>query len=255
MRSALTRSRSDDCMSDLRLDELLAEELDEATERTTVDHLARCAACARRRDEIEASRAEFLRDPPPLRLAGRPAGSRRRAARWAAPVAGALALAAGAVVVVHGFPLASGPEAPVASAPDVRLKGGSRIGFYVSRNGSVSLGGPGERVAPGDALRFVYSATEPCYLAVLSVDGARKASVYFPQGPAAVRVDAGRDVPLPTSTVLDGTLGHEALYGVFCSTAIDLEPVRAALEARPDAPAFPDGCTVDRLTIDKAEAP
>jgi len=112
------------------------------------------------------------------------------------------------------------------------------------------MGSADERVQPGDALRFVYSATEPRYLAILSFDGARHASVYYPAGPTAEHVDPAVDGPLRSSTVLDATLGRETLYGVFGREPTPLEPLRAALEGTGKLPAL-EGCEVDAVSLRK----
>ncbi|KYF72960.1 DUF4384 domain-containing protein, partial [Sorangium cellulosum] len=169
--------------------------------------------------------------------------------RWLAPaVASALAAAAAALLFFRAAP---DPAGGAPESPGERIKGANRIGFYVKRGGSVQPGGAGERLHPGDAIQFTYSATEALYLVILSVDGASQASVYYPSGPVAARIEPGRDVLLPQSTVLDDTLGAERFYGLFCAEAVAVEPLRAALAAHPDAPPAPPGCDVDALTAEK----
>ena len=85
----------------------------------------------------------------------------------------------------------------------------------------------------------------PAFVAVLSLDPSGRASVYFPDGPRAVRVEPGVDVALPLATRLDGTVGEERVLGIFCDRPVELEPLRAALERRPE-PAAPAGCEVAR---------
>ena len=137
-------------------------------------------------------------------------------------------------------------------AEGTRTKGTSvKLGFYVKHGEHVRLGGPGERVSPGDALRFVYTTQNARHLAILSVDGARRASIYYPSGTTSAPVAAGDDIALPMSTVLDDTLGDETIFGVFCAESFAVEPLRAALEASPDqAPALA-GCVVEELTLRK----
>ena len=93
----------------------------------------------------------------------------------------------------------------------------------------------------GDSIEFVFTADRAGYLAIFSVDGAGKASIYFPTGPRAVPLQTGTARPVPLSTVLDGTLGHEQIYALHCDTAIELEPVRAALTRGTGAPPAPPG--------------
>jgi hypothetical protein len=127
-----------------------------------------------------------------------------------------------------------------------RTKGpGVGVAMYVLHGDAVRRAGPGEVVAPGDAVRFAVTTPEPGYAAVLSLDPAGRASIYFPEAPRASPVAAGVDVPLPIATRLDATVGEEHVVGLLCDRPVELEPVRAALEAGA-AGAIPDGCQVTR---------
>jgi hypothetical protein len=118
----------------------------------------------------------------------------------------------------------------------------------------VTRGGAIETVRPGDELRFTYSHPRGAYLALVNLD-ATAASVYFPSAASeAVRVPAGNDVALPFSVELDGQLGQERVYGVFCEEPFALEPVRAELESRGLPPTLP-GCQLDVITLVKVRAP
>jgi hypothetical protein len=97
-------------------------------------------------------------------------------------------------------------------------------------------------------------AREARYLAVLSVDGAKHASTYYPDSRLAARQEPGREAALPSSTVLDDTLGAETVYGVSCPRPFDVETLREALARAPNrAPAL-EGCDVDVIPLHK-EAP
>ncbi|XXT17552.1 DUF4384 domain-containing protein [Sorangium sp. So ce429] len=258
----MTPARPEGCLSELRLDELTVGQLDAAAAREARAHVAGCARCSARLSEIEAARDSFAASAPPLRLDRAPQDRAASAAsattkarpprRWLAPAsASALAAAAAALLFFRTFGAAPGPAGGAAESAGERIKGANGIGFYVKRGGSVQPGGAGERLHPGDAIQFTYSAAEARYLVILSVDGASQASVYYPSGPVAARIQPGRDVVLPQSTVLDDTLGTERIYGLFCAEAVAVEPLRAALAAHPDAPPAPPGCDVDALTAEK----
>jgi hypothetical protein len=257
MKSAFSRSRPEGCLSDLRLDQLLARELDAELERSTRAHLEGCAACAARLAAIEAERAAFLAAPPPLRRPTKGAApakaARRRGLVYLFPGVAAAVAAAAAVVFLLRVP----PKPPSESDadPGTRIKGGSRIGFYVKRGAAVAHGGPGEVVYPGDALQFTYSTQRASYLALVSVDGAGKASLYFPESAEAAPIEPGQDVALPISTVLDDTLGGETVVGLFCAAPIPLEPLRAAFEANAAAPPLPAGCQSSRISFVKKAKP
>ncbi|APR78999.1 Hypothetical protein A7982_04346 [Minicystis rosea] len=250
MQPVLTRTRPTTCLSDLRLDQLVAGELDATAEREARAHLEGCAICAARLVAIEAGRAAFLADPPPL-PAARPVANVRRLARWATPAAAVIAAAAAITMWIRGVP--TGGDA---SEPGTRIKGRPRVAFYVKHGAAVTPGASGEIVYPGDALQFTYTMPqEVAYFALISVDGAQKASVYYPSTPRAARIVGGRDAPLDASTVLDGVLGKETIYALFCAEPIELEPARAAFQAAPEGPPIPAGCEVDRVSFVKRAAP
>ena len=131
---------------------------------------------------------------------GRGRGTVTRTRRtWLAPAAGGLALAAAVLLAV----LPKGSE-----APGTRRKGGERIGFFVKRGEVVTRGQTGEHVRPGDSLRFTYTSSEPRHLAILSLDGAQHASVYFPSGGRAEPLPAGvRKVPTMTTSRISARAG------------------------------------------------
>jgi hypothetical protein len=222
--------RPEGCLSDLALDRRLAHELDAREEEAALAHIADCARCGDRFAELARQRDAFATDAPPLVV------SRNRS--WLAIGA---AFAAAAILLF--FVVFRGPS------DDTRTKGPeANIGFFVNHAGAVRRGGPEERVAPGDGLRFVVTTREPRYLALLSIDGARHASVYYPSSPEAALVGDG---PLPESTTLDDTLGDETIHALFCPRAFAVEPLRRALEAAPGVLPALDGCTLDSLHLRK----
>ena len=217
----MTSARSPECLSRLAVDQLHNGELDDRPEVQA--HRATCARCLARIDEHRRERAGF-------------ALPRRRPRRWLPGVA-AVTAAAAALAVWLAVP-----------RPDTtRSKGKPTIGFYLKRGDVIRRGGPGERVAPGDALDFTASTDAPGYLAIISIDGAHQVSVYYPAGAGAAAIGAGGDQLLPLSVRLDGVLGVERLFGVFC----DHPAAVAALTAAVAAGAAPPGCTIDTLMIEK----
>lgn len=245
-------SRPEGCLSDFALDRRLARELGGADAAAAEAHLADCKRCGARAAELSRERDAFAKDAPPLRLPGALAPEVPKRRRFlGAGAGGALALAA-AVALFFTF------RAPRPGGDDghgTRSKGdAAKLGFYVNHAGSVRLGGPGEHVAAGDGLRFVVTTTEPRFVGVLSVDGARHASIYYPSASDAAPVLPGTRVALPESTTLDDTTGDETLYGIFCPDRFALEPLRRALEASPDRPPALDGCTVDVVRVRKEAA-
>jgi len=202
------------CLSDLRIDELLAGELPADDAAAATAHVAGCARCRARRGELFADRAAFR--------AALPALHRRR---WVGTAAMAALAAAGVAILLRD---------PAAAT---RTKGGARLGVVVVHGDAMRRGGPGERVHPGDTLSYLVTTAEPVHVAVIGRDAAGRVTTYVP----FERVPAGREVQLSLATVLDGTLGVEQLYGVFCA-----EPVALA-----DPDRAPAGCVIDRIAIEK----
>lgn len=231
-------SPSPECASDRVLDLLLAGDLGAAESSALREHFAQCAACSARFAELGAFRDE-LALPAFAELI--PLKALRRPRRWSGWIGGALAAAAALVFWIG--------RSPTEGADETRVKGSSRLGFYVKRADSVFHGGPGEALRPGDAIEFSYSAPGAGYLAVLSVDGAGHASIYFPTGSRAAALKPGPQL-LPQSTTLDTVLGRETLYAVWCDTPVELEPIRRSLESNSAAPAAP-GCSIETLQVEK----
>jgi len=227
----MMRMRADSCLSDLRLDELLAGELDLDERQPATAHLGGCPACSDRLAALERDRDGYRARP-----AARPMKPRRRALGVGVGIAMAAACAA---ILLHR------PETLT-----TRSKGTARLGFFITHGDEVRPGGPGDKVQPGDTLSFTLSTDRRVYVAVLSRDGAGLASVYFPAGPIAEAAEPGPDVLLPLATVLDGALGTERLYGLLCDEPVALEPLRRALAGSPTLPA-PPGCTLDVTTLEK----
>jgi hypothetical protein len=220
------------CFSALQFDRFLMGELDPADAERLRAHAAECGRCAAALASLRASSEERL---PPLRLVPLPARS-RFAVRAAAAAVG-VAAAASLLLVIR--------------SPATRLKGGGgfTLGMYVEHVGDVRRAAPGETVAAGDAVRFAVTAPRDVYVAILSLDAKGKASIYFPAAGRAALVRAGTDVALPLGTRLDETMGEERILGLFCPSAIELEPLRLQMER--GAPAVPDDCQVTRWSFVK----
>src|SRR5207253_944057 len=93
-----------------------------------------------------------------------------------------------------------------------------------------------------------YRGARAGYLTVVSVDAAKKVSVYYPPGPNAERVEAGHDVPLRSAIELDETLGRETVIGVRCDEARSVAEVVAAAQR---GAALGPGCDEVRLELEK----
>jgi hypothetical protein len=224
------RTRGPDCLSRLACDQLLSGELEHRGDLER--HCASCERCtallARHRHE-RASFTVTLRRP-------------RRHRRWVAGLATAAAALGLWLVVARDHGEGSG----------TRSKGKPAISYYWKHGDAIRKGGLGEIVFPGDAINFTASTDQPAFLAIISIDGAHKASVYYPDGLVAAPLRAGRDQMLPLSVVLDDVLGLERVVGVFCDRAIPVDQLEAAVA---QGTALPGGCATDGLTIEKRRAP
>ena len=258
----LQRERPEGCISDLEFDEWRALELDAGAVEALTAHVTGCKRCQKRRALLEAQADEFLRRYPELDLPAlastkssvRPASrtrgtivSWRRGWAIASGLAG-LAAAALALLLLR-------PVEPVADAElGTRIKGSSRLGFFVKRGDQVLPGGDEEVVYPRDLLRFTLTTVKTSHTAILSLDGAGVASVYHPAAPQSQRFGVVRDEALDQSIELDATLGRERIWAVFCDAPFEVEPLRARLEAKRELE-VPAGCTIDQLTVVKQAGP
>lgn len=262
MLTDLRRERGEACVSDLRFDEWHAGELDAEAESAASAHVDGCALCRRRKTELDADRERFLELSPslPLRTTAPvdAAPAPRKARVIPLRVWGGAALSAAAMLALF---VALSPGSREGSHTDAtealgdRVKGSHRLGFFVKRGSETFEGLSGQRVLPGDQLRFVVTLRAPAHVAVLSRDGAGHASVYFPAGEAkAPRLEAKAEQALAGAVELDATLGRERIWGVFCAAAFEVEPLRAALSAGAELTP-PPGCAVDELELTKAATP
>jgi anti-sigma factor RsiW len=209
------------CLSDLRLDELIAGELAADAAVAAADHMAGCPQCRAREEALAADRGRFR--------AALPAVAQRRRAPWRAAAVG-IAAAAAVVIVVAALPRGE----PVDTT---RSKGGAHLGFVVVHGGAMRVGATGEAVRPGDTLQYLVTTEDAAYVTVLGRDAAGRLTTYVPTD----RVAAGHNVQLPVATRLDGSLGREEVVAVFCPEDTPIGSLRA----------LPEGCTIDRLAIEK----
>jgi hypothetical protein len=226
MRMTEHAERSPGCLSRLHCDQLLNGELEDRDDLKR--HHPSCQRCTALLAAHRRERAAF-------------AVPRARAPRrW---TIGLAAVAAG-----FGLWLVASRDRHEAQT---RSKGKPALAFYVKHGEVVREGRPGEAVYPNDAINFTVSTDGPAFLAIISVDGAGKVSAYYPEGPAAAAIPAGRDQVLPRSVLLDDTLGLERVVGVFCDRPILVAELAAAV-ARD---AIPSGCVADAQTLDKRRTP
>jgi hypothetical protein len=256
------RRRSADCPSDLKLDRWLVGELTPVEQRGLQAHVADCGACEARRAALAESQRSFAREAPPFSaLVGaspspsRPPevpqrAARRDRSRW---LVAASALAALAIAFAVGKPWpGAGPSARDSAGSETRSKGAlATLGWVVRRGERMFTGSAEQSLRAGDALRFTVSARAPVYIAILGIDTVGRVSAYYPDVGLMARVEPGPDQLLPAAIQFDAAPGEERLYGVFCSSALPVSEVKAALERSPDTPALAQGCTHERWLLHK----
>lgn len=241
----MTRNRSADCPSDLRLDQWLAGELTRI-ERDALDvHVAGCEACRRRRSDLIEAQRSFVSSAPGFAVLAQGAAKRRGSWRALVP---ALAAAA-ALLLALGQPWQYWLER---DPPRTRTKGSlARLSWVVRRGDRVFAGRPDQPLRAGDALRFSIHALEPVYAGVFGRDAAGRVSAYYPETAELALVPGGSDQPLPVALELDASPGDEQLHGVFCRHPASIAQVQRAIERSADAPALPPDCSHERATLHK----
>jgi hypothetical protein len=230
--------RTGPCPSRLRFDRLLAGELTVEQARQLEQHAESCARCRSLFTEIKRGYEAFEAVVPRaiVQRVRERSGARRAWLRWSVP-----ALAAASVLLAWvAWP------APHAGT---RSKGGPKLAFYVLHDGVVRPGVDGERVHPGDHLEFAYASERDAYLAIISIDAARKASVFYAKDGYAAPMPAASRAVLDQSTLLDDTLGPETVYALVCAQPIAVAPLLQALERAPERAPIASGCAVERYAL------
>lgn len=270
----MTRRHTRHCPSDLPLDRLIAGELEAREQQALHAHFAECSSCRIRHGELAAAHRAFAERAPPWAALvapaaqgthAAPAGAEERRpqapagirAAWPGSTAHRLALGAGALAAAAALWVVSlGPRAPEggsppardAIAPEIRTKGpGLGLDWVIRRGSEVFAPRAGEPVHPGDALRFSVRADRAGQVAILSLDGAGRVSVYH--GWSAV--GTGDRQLLPGAVQLDGVLGPEQVYAVFCAQTWPLAELQAAIAGDPERPRLPAGCDLERHELCK----
>jgi anti-sigma factor RsiW len=229
---------SEDHISDLRWDQLLAGELTPAQREEASTHARSCDRCRARFEELSAEREAFRFRKPPPALVKRP-----RRLMWTIPIAGTLAVAALALLILR----------PSSETPGERTKGKPELVVYIgAKPDQLKRVSTGDQIFTGDLVQAGYTATIDGFGAVLSLDAAGKTSIYVPAaGAAMVPLPAGELRSFPASTQLDDVAGREVIAAIWCEQASPLEPFTTELQTtKTIAPR--EGCAIHVVTVDKA---
>jgi hypothetical protein len=254
-------------LSDLRLDQMLAGELDPPSEAALRAHLVACVPCTHRHGALAAGAAQIRSDPrfaalgPVIRerlvaVDARPERPQARRRNWTTGVFATCAIAAAIIVLVRR------PDTAVVAGgatAGLRIKGDLAMDVFVRRAGGaapVETLLAGDPVHPGDQLRARVRAATRGHFGVFAVDS--------PTAPAPA-VGGYLPLLLDGADALDAAPGRELLLGVLCpsprkkeAVAADLSTALTATGGDPDRldwrQAVP-GCAVTSLWLRKAAAP
>jgi hypothetical protein len=221
------RARGARCVSNLALDRYLLDELAPGERDGLTAHLTSCHSCTEAHASLAAERERFSNQAPVASLAAdaltrwaqRP---RARLGPWVRRLA------------VPVLALCTGAAGLFLWAPTNRTKGGFSLSPYVLHPERASTGAlhTGEPLHPRDRLQFRYNGPRGGYLAVVAIDESGAISVYYPGGPTAAAVEAGREVDLQSAVELDDKLGSEVVLAVRCDRPLAVsDVVRATHDA------------------------
>lgn len=248
------------CPSHFRLDQLAAGEIGEAESTEMLRHIEACAACLERKARRDEAEALHTTDLTLLRRLSARSPDARRARAPKAPLWSRRVAAFSAAAALGAFALVALPrsaEQALNVTPGTRSKGAAHSALYVADENRIRAVDDASVLYPGSTLQVTVTSPEPAHVAVASVDGAGRRTVYVPyagEGSALGMVDlpAGHDVPLPQSTILDDVLGTETVAVFICRDRLADARLLVSLIDTGDAP---EGCVVDRYTLRKQARP
>ena len=204
-------------LSSLTIDALAAGHLTGTEATRARAHVETCARCSTDVAAAEAACARFTREVLPRTIGN----LRPRAPWWRRFGPGLLVPALAAAVVLIW--MVRRPDTLPIDDDDIRLKGSLTFQVFANRGGEVIPVRDGIRLAAGDRIRFVVGAEGAAYLLVASVDGAGKATVYYPYGGARSGPVGRQPSELPGSIVLDAAPGPERVFAL-----VSIDPLEAA---------------------------
>lgn len=199
-------------------------------------HGACCPACAALQAEY-LQRAQHFRTSVFQRTAPRVIERGRRWAparlRWL--LAFALSAMAGLALLARGHHTHPSSTDPTTDSPVIGVKGAPALQVFVRRRAPGARAGvskvhEGDRLAAGDALRFVLLPTGLPYVLIASVDGAAQVSIYYPfHGETSAEVDGKSTVSVPDSIVLDKAPGPERIFVIHSERPVPASLAREVL--------------------------
>jgi hypothetical protein len=204
--------------SDLLIVRILADEASAEELSLIHAHAGQCDRCKADLDEALLARQRFKQHVFPRTLAAVESRHvRRKHWRRFMPLLFAIpALAALALVVVNR-PFSRADE------PTYQSKGAGSLKAFGRRGERVFPVEDGARLSEGDQLRFAVQPGSARFVAIGSVDGSGRATLYYP----STRVDAPG--LLPDSILLDAAPGPERIFAVFSESRLDTDRLERSL--------------------------
>lgn len=206
-------------LSSLTIDALAGGHLGDDEAARARSHIETCGRCRTDLEATEAACAHFTRSVLPRTV------DKLRPRPWWRTLAPLLVPVVAVAVLLVWFVRKPGDSA-VGPGDDIRIKGAVTLQVFAKRGESVIPLRDGTRLAAGDAIRFVVAAERARYVLVASVDGAGKATVYYPSSEIAA---TPRE--LPGSIVLDDAPGPERVFAIYTAAPIEASVVTRALTA------------------------
>ncbi len=205
-----------DHLSTLTLHQLRYGELSEAEEAVARVHLEACPRCADRLAVQRRERAAFVLQPVPVALRAPHPPSRGASWPWPGLVAGALALAAGLVVLLR----------PVPPRDEIRLRGAvPPVEVWVDVGAGPRLLVEDEPLGAGDRVQLKFDAAGAAHAAIAGRDQTGAIEVYgaFPTARRRGLVEA------PFALELDDVGGVQEFYVVLGDHPLDSATVVEAV--------------------------
>jgi hypothetical protein len=210
--------RAEGCPSDLELERALMGEAVPAAA-----HLTGCPHCAPRVEWMKQVGQCFATSVFPRLREGVAEAATRPRFEWPWRLTAVLVPLAAAAVLFVVYPRTPGRD----YVGDKGGPGSSTLEVYLGEGSQGRRIGNGERVHPGDGLRFVVSSAQPRGF-LFTVDSTGRVSRLYPN--EGLR-PAPLDGLLPNGAILDDVPGPERVFAVFPTRAMEFPEVEAAVAA------------------------
>src|SRR5512142_1360611 len=207
------------CPSDLELE---AHLLDPERSRAAA-HVATCARCQARLEEMRRVGDEFRREvyPATVDAVVERSRARRPSRRWLVALAPVAAAAAAAAFLFLG-----------PSDDYVGVKGGElALAVFVAGPEGARGVADGAPVPANAALRFQVRPARACRLWLLSVDASGQVSRLYPAAGDEAAEVAAPGGPLPGGAILDGRPGPERIFAVCTERTLPFSAVERSAQA------------------------